>query len=196
MKQSKLDIIKQKGSGFKVPKGYLDAVEDAVISELKTETFPDKDGFITPKGYFDSFEDNLFNKLGKEFIKTESFDIPKDYFDTLEDRVFDRINKERHKEPKVISLNNRLKKVVLPLAIAASLVFIFVINYNRTTSLDVVAETEIEEWIEDDLISLDSYEIAEVFNDVDLTENDTFDEDTELLDYLNGTDVESMILEN
>ena len=197
MKQSNLDILKQKGSGFKVPKGYFDALEATVIAELSTEKLPVKEGFTTPKGYFNTLEDAVFNKLGKEFIKTESFDIPKDYFDTLEDRIFDRINEERVKESKVISLSERIRKTWIPVAVAASLLLILMINYNNSsTTIDAVAETELDKWIEDDLISLDSYEIAEVFNDIDLSDDSTFDEDAELLEYLNGTDVESMILEN
>ena len=182
--------------GFKVPKGYFETVEDTVMSELIVKKFSVKEGFSTPKDYFDSVEDTVFNKLGKEFIKTESFDIPKDYFDTLEDRIFLRLKEEKVIEPKVISLNSRIKKVLVPLAVAASLLLIFMINYNNNSSINTVAETEIDKWIEDDLISLDSYEIAEVFNDVDLSDDDTYDEDAELLEYLNGTDVESMILEN
>ena len=42
----------------------------------------------------------------------------------------------------------------------------------------------------------DSYELAEVFSDVDLAANESITDDDELLDYLNGTDVESMLLEN
>ena len=42
MKQKNLDIIKEKGSGFKVPKGYFKTVEDAVLSELITDNFHKK----------------------------------------------------------------------------------------------------------------------------------------------------------
>ena len=72
------------------------------------------------------------------------------------------------------------------------------IGYNNgsDTGLNDVANTEVDQWIEADLINLDSYEIAEVFSDVELASDDTSSDDDELLNYLNGTDVESMLLEN
>lgn len=227
MKSNNLDILKQKGSGFKVPEGYFNTVEDTIISELITEKFPekhgfsipkgyleaietsvsaklsaeqlpDKEGFTTPKGYFDSVEDTIFAKLGKQTRQINTSDIPEGYFDTLEDRVFTRLKEEIRKEPKVISLSSRVKKVLIPVAVAASLLLIFIIGYNSgsSTTIDEVANTEIEKWIEEDLINLDSYEIAEIFNDVNLASNETSSEEDTLLDYLNGTDIENMLLEN
>jgi len=228
MKQKNLDILKQKGSGFKVPEGYFNSVEDTVLSELIVEKFPnksgfsapegyfesieetvnskliydqlpDKEGFIVPEGYFDSFEDSVLAKLGKQTQQLKTAEIPKDYFETLEDRVFARLKDEEDvKEVKVITLGSHVRKIWVPIAVAASLVLIFMIGYNNgsDTGLDEVANTEVDQWIEDDLINLDSYEIAEVFSDVDLASSETSSEDDELLNYLNGTDVESMLLEN
>ncbi|NNC69579.1 MAG: hypothetical protein HKN90_02030 [Flavobacteriaceae bacterium] len=228
MKQKKLDIMQQKGSGFKVPEGYFNTIEDAILSEIKTEKFPntsgfsvpdgyfesleqivnskliidqlpDKEGFNVPKDYFDSIEDTIFTKLGKETLSVNSKEIPKDYFDTLEDRVFARLKDENiEKETKVISLGARIRKVWVPIAVAASLVLIFMIGYNdgSDTGLNDVATAEVDQWIEEDLINLDSYEIAEVFSDIELASGDVSGDDDELLNYLNGTDVESMLLEN
>lgn len=226
MKQKNLDILKKKGSGFKVPEGYFDTVEDTVLSELISKKFPkkhgfsvpkgyfdvvedavnsklaaellpDKEGFTIPEGYFDSVEEAVFAKLGKETQKSTTSYVPEGYFDTLEDRVFARLKeKESVEEPKVISLGSRIRKVWAPVAIAASLALLVVFqNKSGGDQLEVTA-AEIDKLIEEDLINLDSYEIAEVFNDVDLTSNDMTGEDDELLDYLKGTDVESMLLEN
>ncbi len=224
MKQKILDIVKQKGHGFKVPEGYFNTVEGAVLSELTTDTFPKnhgfttpkgyfeavedavrtklsikqlpkEEGFTTPKGYFDSLEDQVFAKLGREPQQTSLADVPEGYFETLEDRVFARLEQEKAlKEPKVITLGTRLRKVWAPVAVAASLAVLAVLYYNKPP--DIGSDLVVDELIEENLINLDSYEIAEVFNDVDLASNEEIDEDHELLDYLNSTDVESMLLEN
>ena len=228
MKQKILDIIKQKGSGFKVPAGYFEAIEDSIMSDLMTEKFPNKHGFTVPKayfdavedsiqakltaeqlpdyegftapeGYFEALEDQVFAKLSKESAEIRTSDVPDGYFDTLEDRVFARIKEENKTiEPQVITLGSRLRKVWAPVAIAASLALLIILQYNSGNEVlpGDVANAEIEAWIENDLINLDSYEIAEVFSDVDLASNESTEEEDELLDYLNGTDVESMLLEN
>ena len=58
MKQKNLDILKQKGSGFKVPDGYFKSIEDTVLSELIAEEFADKSGYSVPEGYL-----NLSNSV-------------------------------------------------------------------------------------------------------------------------------------
>ncbi len=222
MKQKILDILKEKGSGFSVPDRYFDSIEDRVMSELNAQNFPSESGFSVPPnyfdtlenkvlnrleekavskeqgfkvpgGYFESLEEAVFEKLDSQEPKVSTSDIPDDYFDTLEDRVFARLREEENqKSPKVISLGARLRKVWAPVAVAASLALLitFSIISNGDNSELTVAE------MEEVLNSLDSYELAEVFSDVDLATNESINEEDELLDYLNGTDVESMLLEN
>jgi hypothetical protein len=79
------------------------------------------------------------------------------------------------------------------LAIAASLLLFFIVNYNNNEyNIENVATSEIDTWIEEDLITLEAYQIAEVFSDVNLNE-EIDSEDEELLEYLNGTDIESIL---
>lgn len=188
MEKNILDILKEKGTGFSVPKGYFDDIENTIVSKIVTEKLPAKDGFTTPQDYFTSVEDSVFEKVTNE-------SVPKRYFETLEDRVFEKIQKE--KQPKIISLNSRIRKFWLPLTIAASLLVIVMLQYNTSTKTltPKIASTEVDALIEDDYIDLNSYEIAEVFNDVSLTENET-EEELDALDYINGTEIESLILEN
>jgi hypothetical protein len=197
MKKTKLDILKKQGTGFKTPQGYFDMVEDTVISEISLNALPSNAGYATPKNYFDTVEEQILEKVDVIGVKSlEQFDIPKNYFDTLEDRVFDKIQQEDAKQPKVIHLKTRLVKIIAPIAVAASLLFIFILNYNKngeSYSFDDLAASDVENWIEKDLITLESYAIAEVFDDVTL-EEELNDDDLEILDYINGTDIESALL--
>jgi hypothetical protein len=197
MEHSILDIIKVQGSGFNTPKGYFDTIENDVFSKLSLEKIPEKAGYSIPENYFDSIERNTFSKIDiKSPSKEHSFDVPKDYFNTIEDTVFKKIQQEDSIIPKVINLKSRLTKVFAPLAVAASLLLLFTLyttNTNENYSLENLAVTDIENWIENDYVSLDSYEIAEVYSDINF-EDEFSEDDIELLDYINGTDIESALL--
>jgi len=52
-----------KDSGFEVPEGYFDAVEDQFSAKLREESFPNKSGFETPEGYFDGLEEAILSKV-------------------------------------------------------------------------------------------------------------------------------------
>ena len=198
MKKNSLDILKNQGHGFNVPKGYFDTIENDVFAKISTEKFPKKEGFAVAKDYFETFDNKVLKAIASEKLKKTNFEIPKDYFETLEDKVFEKLQKEKVAEPKVIKLRTRILKVVAPIAVAASLLLFFVFQYNTSDqnkmSIDSIASTEIENWINDDLISLDSYEIAEAYSDVSFVNDETILESIELEDYLNGMDVESILL--
>ena len=196
MKKRKLEHKKLKERGFKAPDGYFDTVEDTIFAQLAEEKFPKKAGFTVPPTYLEEVENNVLKKLSEEKIQKETGQkIPEAYFESIEDRVFAKLKDEKP-EVKVISFRSVLLKRVIPFAAAASLLLFFILNGNRDTiSLDNVASTEIEQWIENDLITLDAYEIAEVYSDIELDNQDYFG-DEEIIDYLDDMNLESIILEN
>lgn len=195
MKKDKLEHIKK--SGFETPKEYFETIEDAVFTKIASDKFPKKEGFEYPVSYFDAIEDVVFKKLNIDKKQKETgFKIPENYLKTIEDNVLKTVNSNK-KEPKVIDFKSVFLKRIIPFAAAASLLVFIYLNYNQSsdTHLDQLAATEIEQWIDDELITFDTYEITEVFDDVEFENQPTF-EDDEILDYLNGTDIESLTPEN
>ena len=194
MKNNSLDILKKQGSGFRTPEKYFEILEDEILSKIAVGKFPEKEGFNLPASYFENLEDDVFLKLKEDKItKSLKTEIPEGYFNTIEDRVFDKLKKDNLIQPKVISLRSKFLKVFTPLAIAASLLLFFIVNYNNNKyNIENVATSEIDTWIEEDLIILDVNQIAEVFSDVNLNE-EINNEDEELLEYLNGMDIESIL---
>jgi hypothetical protein len=194
MKNNSLDILKKQGSGFRTPEKYFENLEDEILSKIAAGKFPKKEGFNLPASYFEKIEDDVFLKLDEDKItKSLKTEIPEGYFNTIEDRVFNKLKKDNLIQPKVIDLRSKLIKVFTPLAIAASLLLFFIVNYNNNEyNIENVATSEIDTWIEEDLITLEAYQIAEVFSDVNLNE-EIDSEDEELLEYLNGTDIESIL---
>ena len=55
-----------KDSGFKVPVGYFDSVEDQFSARLRAENLSEDAGFKVPEGYFDTLEDLIVSKVELE----------------------------------------------------------------------------------------------------------------------------------
>lgn len=180
------DRLKEKDNPFSVPNGYFDALEDKlrIISEDISGNEDNDTTNLTKSSEPDS--------ILKDHKKIKSgFTVPDGYFDSLEPEGLEK--KSNH----VIALNSKISRIV-SLSIAASILLFFGIQYNN--GLNAVSneftlhEDEISDWVEMDLVSFNSYEIAEVFSDVELEEI-TYSEE-ELYDYLNEVDIENIILEN
>lgn len=154
-------------SGFQVPEGYFNALEDRLMNNLKKEkkVLPDKldTGFAVPKGYFEKPVDLQHN------------------------------NPVRNN--RVIKL---FSKKVIGLSIAASiLIFIGVKTLpteNLSTGFSDFSSEELLSWLETDAADVNSYDIAEVFDNLSLEEEYYTDE--ALLDYVADSDIEELLIEN
>ncbi len=195
MSNNNLDILKKTGTGFKTPNGYFKNIEKNVFTQLSENQLPQEEGFNMPPNYLETVEDKVLTKITVDYTQpNESLNIPDGYFEGIEDRVFSKIQQEDIAEPKVINFRSRLIKLIVPIAVSASVLLILVLNQNENKySLQDVAASDIEGWIEEDLVTLDSYEIAELYGDVNLEEEFSND-DLDMLNYVNGTDIESVLL--
>ncbi len=52
-----------KDSGFEIPEGYFDTVEDQFSAKLREESLPNESGFDVPEGYFDGLDDSILSKV-------------------------------------------------------------------------------------------------------------------------------------
>ena len=183
-KKNILNSLKKSGPGFTVPKAYFDNLEDQIEQKMDhTDIIPKKVTEQQPK------PNNVFtlDQIGKD----HGFKTPDGYFDEVEPKT------KRVKKTKIVTLKNNYTRI-LALSIAASvLLFIGITNMNRSEnekSQMVFQDEEYIEWIESDLVELNSYEIAEAFYDVELDQV-LYPED-EVEEYLNSVDIEQLILEN
>lgn len=195
----KLSEISLNKSGFEIPENYFETIENAVLSELNVDTIQSKttkETFTTPENYFDSIEDLVITKLKSEVIhKNIENSIPENYFESVEETVLAKISVS----PKVISLKTRLIKYIAPVAIAASLLLIFVLNNNSTkVSFDSLTFNEVENWIVNGSVDYDALSVASMYPEIEL-KNEIFPisiSDNEVLDYLYDEDLEAIIYEN
>ncbi len=185
-----LKSLKNKGSGFTLPEDYLANFE--VRLEHKTEE--SKTGFSLPKDYFETVEDKILAKVSQP--TSTGFKTPDNYFETVDNKILD--NLQLNKKSKVISLVQRPLFKVIGYAVAASLVLFFGIKsiyFSNTvpSDFDSVTVAQIDTWIDEDLVSFSNYDIADNFADADFS-IETNISDEELLDYLDQTDIENLIL--
>lgn len=156
------------------------------LAELKSENT----GFKAPEGYFDMLQD----KLEVQLIGNDS--IPEGYFDTLEDKVFEKLNTST----KVIPLKSSIRKKVAVFSIAASilaLVTFQLLNQKTTDPFANLEASEIETWIDDGHLEFNSFEIAASYSNEAIDNLELYDySDSDLIDYLNDYDVESLLINN
>lgn len=182
-KENILNKLKRTGFGFKVPKGYFENLEDRIDHVIDWDEADKKQAAHNLKKVNTSMLDNMEKKHG--------FISPEGYFESIESKLtFD-------KQPKVIPLNDQIKRI-LSLSIAAAILLIVGINYRNAMQNEknqmVFQDEEFVNWVESDLVDLNSYEITEAYQDIELElaihTGDDFDE------YLNTLDIENLILEN
>lgn len=184
-----LDNLKISKSGFEMPENYLEHFENKFFANSNKL----KNGFTCPDKYFQTFEDKYFNNQTNLKHKDSGFKVPKNYFNDLEEKIYTKI-----KSPKVFFLFSKKHIKTIGFSIAASLL-LFMSLYNLNSNKDQlnianIEVAEIENWMDEDLISFNTYEISDIFNDkdLDLVSNDN----DEILDYLDDTDIEYLIFEN
>lgn len=183
---------------FSVPKGYFDSVEELVVTTINLDSLgikKEQSPFITPSDYFDTVDTFVISRLkAEEALFEEENSIPENYFDTIEDRVFETIQSKK----KTIKLK-LITKYLAPIAIAASFLFIFILNTtNKTVTFDSLATADIEQFIDYELIDIDTQTLVDTYASVDLENEELSNSisDNDVLEYLYEEDLESIIYEN
>lgn len=186
----KLYELQKLKSGFNIPKEYFKTIDDRVMTFLFLSDFNKKNTFDIPDNYFELVEISVLEK-----IRNQNTSVPKNYFSTVEDKVFEKIRNEKKSNPVKIFT---LQKLSI-LAVAASIILLFTLQFfkvkdnNQFASLDLL---DIEYWVESGELEFDSHEIALAYKDITLDDFNIYNyyADDEILDYLDGVDVELLIL--
>ncbi len=190
MKNKKKIILnewKKNNGGFKTPVNYFDELD----SNIKNLNNVQSIGYSIPKNYFSKVEDKIIQQTIKD--RETGFHTPDNYFNEFENVL---IQKLPNKKTKIINLKRSV--LISAFAAAASLLLFFGLNdflFNKNEyNIESIQIAEIENWIDEDLISFNSYDIDDTFNDIELViENDYSDE---ILEYLDYTEVENLIIED
>jgi len=183
-KKNILNSLKRSGPGFTVPNDYFEKMEAHIERRMDSTDSNSKMNSDQESNQKNAF---ILDQIGKD----HGFKTPDGYFDRDEPKL------KKLKRTKTVPLKNNYTRF-LALSIAASILLFFGIKYMNPTqnskSQMVFQDEEYIDWIESDLVELNSYEIAEAFNDVELDQ--AFYPEDEVEEYLNSVDIEHLILEN
>jgi hypothetical protein len=152
-------------------------------------------GFKVPGGYFEDFEDKFLHGFSED--RQRGFKVPEGYFESF--RFMPETAKTHPPEkPNLRAIRNRSTTRVIWMAAAASILLFFGLNYfyNNTsepgwTSPD---QKEISQWIDNELSEVSPYDIAEVYQDVEL--DLPLADASELEEYLSEIELEQFLVEN
>lgn len=190
MKHDKKDILgklKNSGTGFNLPEGYFDSLDDKIIEGMITAEGSKKTG-QPPFFQKDTHKAGGLIKIGKK----SGFKVPQGYFDQDEAYLI------RSTEKRIFSIPINKNKMMIWYSVAATFLLFFAIKYVTVTPSDFdlseINQSDIETWIDDDLVSFNSYDLSEVFDEIDLNDHHFTDEEVET--YIANEDIENIILQN
>ncbi len=125
---------------------------------------PKKNPFKIPEEYFEDFSKSLMKRLPEkdtDIPENEGFIVPESYFESVHKNILQKLEA---KEAKVIPLHPYKKYYFAAASIAA--VSLIVIMLNQNTSKEItfedIANSDIENYFEDNSSDFSPYEIAEV----------------------------------
>jgi len=185
-----LKTLKGDQGGYKIPENYLENFSlnaDSVSGPTqKTVT-----GFVVPDGYFEHFELKLLDTNKKSEPKS-GFEAPENYFENFRVRT-----DQENKKTLVRSLPGKFIFKIGYATVAASILLFFVLTLPKDRNSENLTELnalDIESWVYENAAQFNTDEIAEVFQQNELTLN-SFDYDSEVNSYLSEKDIESMLIQ-
>ncbi len=185
-----LKRLKGEQGGYKIPENYLEnfSMGPDAVSGLpqKSDT-----GFVVPDGYFEHFESKLLETNKKSEPKS-GFATPENYFENFRVRT-----DQENKKTLVRSLPGKFIFKIGYATVAASILLFFVLTLPKDRNSENLTELnalDIESWVYENAAQFNTDEIAEVFQQNELTLN-SFDYDSEVNSYLSEKDIESMLIQ-
>lgn len=180
---NRINKIDSSSSGFKIPDDYFDNLENILAQKILTNEISEKKSL------------NKLHIIRPNELKTKrrntGFKVPENYFEQFQTRI------DQPKE--FYTTNRKVRRLrLISISVAASILLFFGIQFmnkgQQSVNQVIPANEEIAEWVDEDLITFDSYEIAEAFSDVELEQ--TLYAEEAMDDYLDFIDIESLIIDN
>jgi len=182
------DRLRREPEGFLTPEGYLEDLEDKLLSVMRDrETATEEQPVILDRSSV------VYQGKDKAYeVSEHGFRVPAGYFDGLEKRLIEGVASEKNRRTWL----DRNK--IITLSIAASLLLLIGIRFynpnEATEDLHALSTSEIDTWIDNGLVTFNSYDITETFDDLELYPD--LGSEQEVLDYLGEVDVENLMTEN
>lgn len=170
-------------------KKEIQSLEDNLKKLVGNET-----GFSIPKSYFYTIEEKInLHTLENSFCDTEGFAVPDGYFENIENEILAKV--ALTPKSRVISLTKRIA-LWIPAA-AATIALLFTLNFIDFNN-DELSKEEIVTWLQNDIESITSEDMALVFKNLNIDDTDLTISSVStnaIEEYLNNQEI-STLLEN
>ena len=148
-------------------------------------------GFKVPDGYFEEVQDRILNRLPND--QERGFKVPEGYFENFEVST-DRLSKKN----RVLPIRKNTRARIVWMAAAASLLLFFGLKYINLGPTEPdwnsLEQAELGLWIDNELTDMTSYDIAEVYHDIELEV--PVPDNAQLDEYLSEIELEQILIEN
>lgn len=158
---------------------------------------PKQHGFSTPNNYFENLDSLILAKLKAEVLNKNksATEIPLNYFNNLEKNVSQKV-----KPSKTTTKSLKIFKILVPISIAASLLFVIFLNQFNKQPIDfnTITTAELEFAVENGFIEYDAHTLSLAFSEIDLSDDFMTLEVTtdEVKNYLEHQELEYLLYEN
>lgn len=148
-----------------------------------------------PNDYFTTIENEILSKINAESrVKKTGFEVPETYFSKLDGTILSKIPRDKPKG-KVLSLRKKTVQVWLPAAAVLAVLITLWFTLGKDTKTEnwhEITGEDVKQWTTDNLIEFNTYEITEMAPNIDLSVNETMDDEA-IIDYLSEEDVELLL---
>lgn len=162
---------------------------------METNKNHKKTGFKVPNDYFTTIENEILSKINAESrVKKTGFEVPETYFSKLDGTILSKIPRDKPKG-KVLSLRKKTVQVWLPAAAVLAVLITLWFTLGKDTKTEnwhEITGEDVKQWTTDNLIEFNTYEITEMAPNIDLSVNETMDDEA-IIDYLSEEDVELLL---
>ena len=156
----------------------------------------DKTGFKIPDGFFDGLEDTILSQARlKNMAKSSGFNIPENYLDAIEDNILSKVSKSDN--VKVIKLFSRKNIIYVSSIAAAVLLLFNLSVFKQVPTFDSLELATVENYIINEDIDMDqitSLLTQEELTEENFMDNGFSEENMETY-LLNNLDIEDFISE-
>lgn len=153
---------------------------------MKNEKLHNKQNpFKVPENYFENFENRMLDKVKNNntvtLPKHEGFSVPEDYFDNVTNTILAKTIDQPTKKN-----NHNIWYYAISSVAAIAIVAFSIISFsNNKSTINSVASTELENYINNGYMPFSSYDIGEVFEEeLDTVTVEIDIDDDSIIDYL------------
>lgn|SRR5690606_29708846 len=164
---------------------------------MERKTSKNNKDFSVPENYFSSFNERLESRIGtsEAIPKATGFMVPDGYLDEFSGRLWNKINQKRSS-----ARTTKVRLFYAMSSIAAILILGFIILKPGNTMVAEQGEElttfDINSYIEEGFINLNTYDIIETFEGVSLEDIQMTDPipREEIIEYLNQNNIDNYTL--